>query len=354
MMALRGRRVVDELLRAEQERSRQAIAGEAAERRRLQTALDALPVGVVLVDRRGTTQLRNHAARFNGHEGVLVGEALEHILQRLAAGEPASRRLEFYGPPRRVLLLRAERLESGDVLATIDDVSERARLDAVRTDFVANISHELKTPIGALSVLAEALADSDEPEIVQRLADKMIGEAARVSRTIDDLMELSRIELGGEAVREVVDVDAVLIDAIGREQSHADNRQVTIRRHPKAPGVKAIGDSRQLLSAVANLLDNAIKYSEAGSTVEVGAVAHDHVVDFIVNDHGIGIPARDHDRIFERFYRVDRARSRETGGTGLGLAIVRHVATNHGGEVFVRSQEGFGSTFTLRVPSSEK
>jgi two-component system sensor histidine kinase SenX3 len=134
----------------------------------------------------------------------------------------------------------------------------------------------------------------------------------------------------------------------------AAQRQVTIHRLQVVPGTKAIGDSRQLVSALANLLDNAVKYSEPGSSVEIGASVHDAVVELTVEDHGIGIPARDHDRIFERFYRVDRARSRETGGTGLGLAIVRHVATNHGGEVFVRSREGVGSTFTLRIPSGEK
>jgi two-component system sensor histidine kinase SenX3 len=153
-------------------------------------------------------------------------------------------------------------------------------------------------------------------------------------------------------VYELVLVDTVVDGAIDRVETVAAQRQVAIRRRPMVPELKAIGDSRQLMSAVANLLDNAVKYSEPGSAVEVGAQLHGEMVDITVDDHGIGIPARDHDRIFERFYRVDRARSRETGGTGLGLAIVRHVATNHGGEVFVRSQEGVGSTFTLRVPAS--
>jgi two-component system sensor histidine kinase SenX3 len=352
MTIFRRRRAVAELLEAERRRARAAVDAETAEKARLRTTLDALRVGVVLVDRNGATQVSNRAANLSGHEGVLVGEALDKVLRQVDGGGPASRTVEFFGPPRRVVLLRAERLASGDVLATIDDISERARLDAVRTDFVANISHELKTPIGALSVLAEALADCDDPDVVHRLADKMIGEAHRVSHTIDDLMELSRIELGGEAVHELVLVDAVVDGAIDRVETVAVQRQVGIRRHALTPDLKAMGDSRQLVSAVANLLDNAVKYSEPGSAVRVGAQLRDAMVEITVDDRGIGIPAREHDRIFERFYRVDRARSRETGGTGLGLAIVRHVATNHGGEVLVRSQEGVGSTFTLRVPAS--
>jgi two-component system, OmpR family, sensor histidine kinase SenX3 len=358
MSPLRRRANADEEWRVEKERILGLLAGEAGERRRLRTAFDALPVGVVLADPGGTPRLRNQAATFVGHEGVLVGEALERVLRQAASGAVDERRLEFFGPPRRVLALHAARLDSGDILATIDDISERARLDAVRTDFVANISHELKTPIGALSVLAEAMADSEEPEVVRRLAEKVIGEAHRVSRTIDDLMELARIELGGEAVYELVDIDAVLHDAVDRVGALAEQRGVSIALQPRPIGCKAMGDPRQLVSALANLLDNAVKYSERGSAVELGVVVHGEgaagTIEMVVEDHGIGIPARDHDRIFERFYRVDRARSRETGGTGLGLAIVRHVATNHHGAVTVSSQEGVGSTFTLRIPACQR
>ncbi len=324
-----------------------------AERHRLRTALDALGTGVVLADGDGVVQVRNEAAaRFSGHEAILVKAAVDALLRKAAHGTPASKTVEFAGPPRRVLSLHASPLADGSALVTIEDVSERVRLDAVRTDFVANISHELKTPVGALAVLAEATADSDEPAVMRRLAGRMVDEAHRAARTIDDLLELSRIELGGTAVQEVVDVYGVLLEATERASNRAVQRSIDVRIGAGDHHAKAVGDSRQLVSALGNLIDNAVKYSEDGSAVTVSAAEHDGWVDLVVEDHGVGIPARDIGRVFERFYRVDQARSRATGGTGLGLAIVRHVATNHGGDVLVRSEEGVGSTFTLRVPAA--
>lgn len=346
-----GRRVTDSsTAELADERARR----EHAERQvaRLRAVLDAVPVGLVIADPNGTVVLRTKAAAIGGHADVLLEEALERILRTARGGEPAERRLELYGPPARVLQLRGFALPDGGALAVIEDLSERARLDAVRTDFVANISHELKTPVGALAVLAEALADHDDPEVMRHLAEKMVEEAHRASRTIDDLLELSRIELGGEAVRDVVDTGLVIAEAVHRAGLAAERRGITIEVVDPHPP-KVVGDSRQLVSALANLVDNAVKYSDGGSKVTVSARAEGRWVAIAVADRGIGIPARDLDRIFERFYRVDRARSRETGGTGLGLAIVRHVATNHGGEVTVQSREGEGSVFTLRLPASE-
>ncbi|HAP76788.1 MAG TPA: two-component sensor histidine kinase [Acidimicrobiaceae bacterium] len=319
---------------------------------RLREVLDAVPVGLVLADHRGVPLLHTPAARFGGHADVLVGEALEAILGAAAAGEATQRRLDLVGPPAKVLQIRGIPLGSGGALAVIDDLTERTRLDAVRTDFVANISHELKTPVGALAVLAEAVADHDDPDVMRGLAERMVMEAHRASSTIDDLLELSRIELGGEAAREVVDLGMVVAEAVHRTALAAERRGISLRVDDPHPP-KAIGDSRQLVSALANLLDNAVKYSHDGGTVTIGVTANDGWVEIAVADRGVGIPTRDLDRIFERFYRVDRARSRETGGTGLGLAIVRHVATNHGGEVRVQSHEGEGSVFTLRVPAAE-
>lgn len=319
---------------------------------RLREVLDAVPVGLVLADPRGVPILHTPTARFGGHADVLVGEALEAILSAAVAGEATQRRLDLVGPPPRVLQVRGIPLGSGGALAVIDDLTERTRLDSVRTDFVANISHELKTPVGALAVLAEAVADHDDPDVMRGLAERMVMEAHRASSTIDDLLELSRIELGGQAAREVVDVGMVVAEAVHRAALAAERRGITIRIDDPHPP-KAMGDSRQLVSALANLLDNAVKYSDDGGTVSVGVAAADGWVELAVADRGIGIPTRDLDRIFERFYRVDRARSRETGGTGLGLAIVRHVATNHGGDVRVQSHEGEGSTFTLRVPAAD-
>ena len=232
----------------------------------------------------------------------------------------------------------------------IEDITERYLVDAVRTDFVANISHELKTPVGALAVLAEALSQEDDLDIIHRLSDKMADEAIRVGRTIDDLLELSRIEFGGEAVKDEVDAGAIISESISRVSPLASTHSIKVAMIELATPLKVVGDRRQLVSAIGNLVENAVKYSEVGSAVEVSAQADGDSVEFTVKDFGLGIPSRDLDRVFERFYRVDRARSRDTGGTGLGLAIVRHVANNHGGDVSVTSIEGEGSTFSLKIP----
>jgi two-component system sensor histidine kinase SenX3 len=337
----------------------QAVATTArASLERLRLALDALPIGVVVTDDRGAVVVRNAAAmHFLGirHADVLVDEAVGALLRTALAGEPRRQTLELYGPPKRTVVVTAAPVDDSPgvhaALATIEDVTERSRLEAMRTDFVANISHELKTPVGALALLAEALMGEDEPAIVNRLAEKMVMEAHRVARIIEDLLELSRIELGESPHREIVSVGQVAAEAVERVRHLASQRDIRIEVHEPSRRLKAVGDRRQLVSAVANLVENGVKYSDPGSAVEVSARTDGTWVDIVVCDHGFGIPARDLDRIFERFYRVDRARSRETGGTGLGLAIVRHVASNHGGNVSVSSQEGAGSTFTLRIPA---
>ena len=207
-----------------------------------------------------------------------------------------------------------------------------------------------RSPVGALSLLAETLLDEDDFDVVGRLAERILAEALRVGRTIDDLLELSRIEIDETFEHEVVHVDDVVAEAVQRIRPGAEQHGITLEAQDVSRDVTTIGDRRQLVSALFNLLDNAAKYSESGSSVEVTVAANDTEVDIAVCDHGIGIPSRDIDRIFERFYRVDRARSRETGGTGLGLAIVRHVAVNHEGDVRVESRQGEGSTFTLTLP----
>jgi two-component system sensor histidine kinase SenX3 len=316
----------------------------------LQTAFDHLPLGVIVVGPDGTVMSRNRQARaMPGHAEVLVQDAVDRHLEQARAGKQSQSAVELFGPPKRTILVQASPLVDRGVIVTIDDISERARLDAVRTDFVANISHELRTPVGALAILAEAIADEDDLEVVHRLANKLVDEAHRASSSIDDLLELSRIELGGRAVRDRLQVAELLRDAAVRSLAGAEQRDIRIDVD-EPDGIEVLGDRRQLVSALANLIDNAVKYSEPGGAVWLGATAHDDVVGIDVTDHGMGIPARDLDRIFERFYRVDRARSRGTGGTGLGLAIVRHVATNHHGDVRVRSVEGEGSTFTLELP----
>ena len=199
-------------------------------------------------------------------------------------------------------------------------------------------------------MLAEAVAGEDDLEVVHRLSNKMVDEAHRAATSIDDLLELSRIELGGRTVRDLVAVQDVLQSAVIRSLAAAEQRDIRIDLDEPDSSITVFGDRRQLVSAVSNLIDNAVKYSESGAEVFVSAASDNDFVGLRVQDRGVGIPTKDLDRIFERFYRVDRARSRDTGGTGLGLAIVRHVATNHQGDVQVSSIEGEGSTFTLRVP----
>jgi two-component system sensor histidine kinase SenX3 len=206
--------------------------------------------------------------------------------------------------------------------------------------------------VGALGLLAETLLAEDDPAVARRLAERMLAEAFRVGRTIDDLLELSRIEADEAAAREDLPVRRLIGEAVDRVRGAAEQRDIRIEVDEPPARLEVRGDRRQLVSATYNLLENAVKYSEAGSSIQVRARTDGRWVDLAVQDHGMGIPRRDLERVFERFYRVDRARSRETGGTGLGLAIVRHVANNHAGEVRVDSREGEGSTFTLRLPVS--
>jgi two-component system sensor histidine kinase SenX3 len=340
------------------ERQRDAVVV----RRRLEHALDCLPGGVLVADATGAVVFRNaiagefHEAR---HGEALVEAAVGELLALAAAGDPGERTLDLFGPPRRTIVVAAAPLTGGDgdplgAVAWVDDVTERRRLEDVRRDFVANISHELKSPVGALSLLAETLLSETDAEVAQRLAERMVLEASRVADTIDDLLVLSRIEASADeqAPTHPVDVDEVVAEAIDRLRPAAERRGITIGVGGVEPALRIQGDRRQVVSALYNLLDNAAKYSDEGSVVEVATAMGEGSVDLMVTDTGIGIPAKDVERVFERFYRVDHARSRQTGGTGLGLAIVRHVAVNHGGEVLVESRLGEGSTFTLRLPAA--
>jgi two-component system sensor histidine kinase SenX3 len=256
-------------------------------------------------------------------------------------------------------VISARPLPHGHSVAFVDDISERRRVEQTRTDFVANISHELKTPVGALSVLAETLIDETDPETISRVVTRMLAETDRASRTIDDLMELSRIEMGAERSDEPVRIADVIRAGVDRVTELAARDGITIASLTtvetdvrQADALIVVADRRQLVSAVGNLIENAVKYSEPGTSVQVRARRVEDWIEISVADQGVGIPQRDLDRVFERFYRVDRARSRTTGGTGLGLSIVRHVASNHGGDVSVASVEGEGSTFVLRLPIS--
>jgi two-component system sensor histidine kinase SenX3 len=466
----------------------QAVTESSSDAIRLRRSLDTLTQGVVLCDENGTVIYRNgraNALMVSRHGDALAAQAVTDVLEDAWHEGSAERTLDLYGPPRRTLQVRARQIDDGrrplGVIALIEDVSERRRLEEIRRDFVANVSHELKTPMGALGLLAETLVSEPDPDVAQRLAGRIHNEAFRVSRIIDDLLDLSRIESEEAPPREPVLVNLVMADAIERVRATADQRGLEIVLHEPSPPVAVLGDRRQLVSAMHALLENAITYSYDNSKVVVtGVVQHfnpnlshpsvigdgggraddassefltgehpavtpetapgdDDAADDVpaqaaahapvrrdasdvrpvfvpeildqysplgqsapgasaatgttaptmpvpptvsaegdtagtgpaeptaaaspnwrieerdnvrlsVQDHGVGIPARDLDRIFERFYRVDHGRSRDTGGTGLGLSIVRHVANNHQGWVDVESREGEGSTFTLVLP----
>jgi two-component system sensor histidine kinase SenX3 len=354
------RRLRARLRRLERDRDEREDAQVASSQAvaRLEHALDAIPQGVVLADPEGTVVFRNNVAEaFVGarHADALVEAGIDELLAAALGGRAGSRTLDLFGPPRRMLVIDATPLHSAaglGAIVVIDDVTERRRLEAVRRDFVANISHELKTPVGALSLLAETLLAEDDVEITRRLAERIVTESSRVGRTIEDLLELSRIESGEAPMRSHVPVNLVVAEAVERIRPAAEQAGIDLVVREPNRRLAVLGDRRQLVSAVYNLLDNAVKYSEEGSTVDVFAATDGQHVSISVRDRGIGIPARDLERIFERFYRVDQARSRQTGGTGLGLAIVRHVAENHDGSVAVESRPGEGSVFTLRLPTA--
>ena len=346
--------------RAVQDRA--AAHGEAADTAgRLGAALDHVREGVMVWDDHGRLVFANReASAFPGgrHGEALAEQALSSLVQSALAGRAGSQTLDLFGPPRRTLVLTTAPLDDErrtiGAVAVIEDVSERRRLEAVRRDFVANISHELKTPVGALGLLAETLAGERDRAVVDRLSKRMHEEALRVGRIIEDLLDLSRIEAEESPAREPVPVHLVVAQAVERIRPMAEHHGIALDVDDPPRRLTVVGDRRQLVAAVHSLLENAVKYSDAGSSVEVRVSSDGQQVDLVVRDHGIGIPARDLERIFERFYRVDRARSRDTGGTGLGLSIVRHVAGNHGGEVTVESQEGEGSIFTLRLPAGPR
>ena len=319
---------------------------------RVVEALEALPVGFLVEDESGRTVAGNGRAQAplgDVQADALARAALARVMARARVGEASTEIVDLHGAPPRVVEISAAPLLTGGVVGVVIDTSERRRLDAVRRDFVANVNHELRTPIGALAILAEALEGETDPTVVRRLACRMTGEVERARALIEDLLDFSRVEADDGAARVPVSVDDVLARAAERVLPKAGREQVQLSLGAGSDAV-VNGDREQLLSAAVNLIDNAVKYSEAGSVVDISAHARNGWAEIVIADEGIGIPTKDLDRVFERFYRVDRARDRRTGGTGLGLAIVRHVATNHGGTVEVTSQEGVGSTFTLRLP----
>ncbi|MGO4255581.1 sensor histidine kinase [Marmoricola sp. RAF53] len=253
-------------------------------------------------------------------------------------------------PPRHVTA-RVAPLSSQQVLALVEDRTRERRVESIRRDFVANVSHELKTPVGAIRLLSDAVIDAaDDPEAVQRFAARMHTESERLARLVQQIIELSRLQ-GDDPLDEpvAVPVDDIISRVIDENTTDADAKGISLVQNGER-GLTLLGNREQVAVAVGNLVANAVAYSPDGSSVVVSAKPGDTTVDLSVTDQGIGIPASEIDRIFERFYRVDPARHRSTGGTGLGLSIVKHVAASHGGDVRVWSVEGQGSTFTLTLP----
>ncbi|WP_199522053.1 sensor histidine kinase [Geodermatophilus marinus] len=333
---------------------------EAVLARRL---VDLMDPAVVLLDAADVVVLANRAARGLGivrDTRLVVPELLEIARAARDGGRP---RTDVPLPgalvgssPRMVgvhglLLAAGPGPGTGPVALVLQDVTEARRVEAVRRDFVANVGHELKTPVGALSLLAEAIEDAaDDPETVRRFASRMSHEADRLGRLVRELIDLSRLQ-GGEPMPELVpvEVDRVVAEAVDRTGLAASAKRIPIATGGEQ-GLVVRGVESQLATAVTNLLANAVTYSPEGTRIAVGARSRSGFAEITVTDSGIGIPRKDRSRIFERFYRVDQSRASSTGGTGLGLAIVKHVASNHGGAVTVWSEEGLGSTFTLRIP----
>jgi two-component system sensor histidine kinase SenX3 len=295
--------------------------------------------------------------------GLVWNQALVHpelvaLVDRVRrSGDSIAQEIELargpFGDANIYLFVRVARLGARYILLLAEDRTESYRLDEVRRDFVANISHELKTPIGAVGLLAEALqAASDEPEQVKRFAKRLTKESERLAGITQEIIELSRLQAADALTKpDVVQIDHVVSLAIDQTKVAADVNNVTI----VAGGDKraeVYGDEPMLAMALHNLVANAIQYSPKHSRVGIGVTNVDGVVEIAVTDQGIGIPEEDRDRVFERFYRIDPARSRHTGGSGLGLSIVKHVVQNHGGDIRVWSQSGNGSTFTIRLPEA--
>jgi len=328
-----------------------------------QRVLGALDLGVVVVDRDEYAVFTNPAAqrlKVVDADRLAAPELSELVRRVIDSGQSDSVHLELPGRGPEIFSVRAmpllvnQRVHS--VVLRFFDVTEARRLELVRRDFVANVSHELKTPVGALTLLAEAVQEAaDDPAAVHHFAERMQREGSRLGRLVQELIELSRLQgaepLPGDAL---VDVGRVLSEAVDRSRLLAEQANIGVLCRPE--GELAVhGNETQLITAVGNLIDNAIAYSSPHTRVSVTSRAETDAdgtgwVALSVTDQGIGIADADLDRVFERFYRVDPARSRATGGTGLGLAIVKHIATNHGGTVAVWSGVGSGSTFTIRLP----
>jgi two-component system phosphate regulon sensor histidine kinase PhoR len=336
------------------------------ERDRAGQILDALGDGVLLLDGAGRLLVANPAARswFGLPDNLRPGLPAQRVLgapqvsdlaeQAAKAGAPVAGTLTLVFPEPRTLTMRAfpltDRGPTGRIVVTMTDITQRRRLEVLRRDFVANASHELKTPVAAVRALAETLLTAlpDDPEAGRRFAQRIARETKRLDVLARDLLDLSRVERGTLDV-EPVDLVGLVKEVVGGYADRAEERRIRLDTELQ-PGVATRGDRAQLGLLLSNLIDNALRYTAPKGAVCVRLDAAEGRAVIQIDDNGQGIPAGELPRIFERFYRVDKARTRQTGGTGLGLAIVRHVAEAHGGGVRVDSELGRGSTFTVTLP----
>jgi signal transduction histidine kinase len=352
----RSRDATVEGARREEELARRLAASEH-ERATADLALSSMEEGVLLFGADGATRFANRAVE--GHLGVRPASAetllplgLRQLTER-AAGSRAVLAAEVeIGAPTRTLRGFAAPTEDGSVVLVIRDITETRRSEQVRRDFVANASHELKTPAASIQAAAETIrtAAVEDPSVIPRFASQLEREAARLSRIVSDLLDLSRLE-SGSVLEETVALDAIVRDESERFEEQAAEAGVGLSV-AASPVPRVRGSARDLALLVRNLVDNAIRYTGPGGKVHVELTSENGEVVLAIADTGLGIPHRELPRVFERFYRVDRARSRETGGTGLGLSIVKHVAENHGGRIGVTSELGQGTRFEVRLPSA--
>lgn len=334
---------------------------EAAELDEGTTAVLALLSQATVVARTDGTVVRASAAAHS--YGLLRGDRPAHeAVRRMLAGvardgEIRDEELELprgpLGNGTVTLQVRVAPLGTAHVLLLAEDRTEARRVEAVRRDFVVNVSHELKTPVGALSLLAETVGEAaEDPEAVRRFATRIQTESTRLSRLVQEIIELSRLQVSDPLGQvKVVRIADVITEAVDRVKTPAAARDMVVDAAPS--GEESVwGDRDLLVNAVRNLLDNAVSYSDPGTRIAVTTEVRteERIVEIAVVDQGMGVPADLQPRLFERFYRVDPARSRDTGGTGLGLSIVKHIVADHGGEVTVWSEPGQGSTFTIRLP----
>lgn len=322
----------------------------------LSRLVDSARNGIVVLNQFGDVVLHNERAVDLGVVRAKVPDARARAAAQQALTENRVIEVDLSQPTNRGRAPRAVAAEVrplGDGFISVDavDESEAVRLETTRRDFVANVSHELKTPVGALALLAEAMLDAaDEPEQVRRFSGKILHEATRLGTLVTELIALSRLQ-GAERLPELttLEVDDLVQEALSRCRLAAESAGIEVNTDAN-DGLTVDGDRMLLVTALSNLIDNAVSYSPAGSPVSVSRRSTAGYIEISVTDRGIGIEQEFHQRVFERFFRIDQARSRATGGTGLGLAIVKHVAVNHGGSVRLWSSPGTGSTFTLRVP----